>query len=208
MIGDWLPNLMLAWSVHIFGVMSPGPSVALILSVATSAGRPAALTTCLGIGAASAIFAIVTVLGLAAIFSEAAWAMTLVKAAGTAYLLWLAWGSFRKAAAPPAPPVASPAGVARRTALAGFMMQITNPKAIFFWVAIAALAGLDAAPAPIIVFFVVCAFIISFTGHGAWALALSSRPFLAVYGRVRRWIEGALGVFFTFAAFKLATARS
>ena len=55
--------------------------------------------------------------------------------------------------------------------------------------------------------FVAGAFVISFAMHAAWALVLSSRPVRAAYAGGRRWIEAGLGTFFTFAAFKLATAE-
>jgi len=208
MIAEWLPNLLLAWSVQLVGVMSPGPGVALILSVATGAGRRAALTTCVGIGVGAMVLAVATVLGLAALFADIAWAMTGVKVVGAAYLTWLAWKSLGKAVHPVDLPAPGPVATHRRAALAGFTMQITNPKAIFFWLAVAALGNLHGAPLPVLALFVAGAFVNSFSGHGLWALALSSCPFLGVYRRARRWIEGALGIFFAFAAFKLATSRS
>ena len=61
---------------------------------------------------------------------------------------------------------------------------------------------------PGVALILVCGFLISFLGHGAWAVALSLAPFRALYARARAGVEGALGVFFVFAAFKLATSRS
>ncbi len=61
---------------------------------------------------------------------------------------------------------------------------------------------------PGVALILVCGFLISFLGHGAWAVALSLAPFRALYARARAGVEGALGVFFAFAAFKLATSRS
>lgn len=208
MIADWLPNLLLGWGVQLTAVASPGPGVALILSIATGQGRGPALSACLGIGCAALLMAIATVLGLAALWSGIALFVTAIKLAGAAYLAWLAWGSFRKAIAPPELPTSAPRRSGRRNALHGFLMQLTNPKALAFWVAIAALAGLHEAPLPVIAIFLAGAFAISVAGHGAWALALSSLPFRAFYARSRRWVEGALGAFFAFAAFKLATART
>ena len=37
---------------------------------------------------------------------------------------------------------------------------------------------------------------------------LSSQPFRLAYDRARRWIEGAIGAFLTYVAFRLATDRS
>ena len=208
MIGEWLPNLMVGWGVQLLGVLSPGPGVALILSVATTRGRTAALTTCLGIAVGAMILAVTGVLGLATLLADIAWAMTMVKLTGAAFLAWLAWKSFGKMLDPGALPEAKSDLGKGGTVAAGLAMQLTNPKAIIYWIAAAAVAGLETAPPQIIAIFLAGAFVNSFLGHGAWAVALSSRPFLALYRRARRWVEGALGVFFAFAAFKLATSRS
>ena len=204
---DWIPNLLLAWGVQSVGVLSPGPGVALILGVALSEGRRASVITCLGISMAAVVLATLAVLGLAAVLAGMETAMTAVRWIGAAYLGWLAIGAFRKAAAPPAPPKAREVSVKGSAALMvkGFTMQMANPKAIFYWIAVGAVAGLEAAPLPVIGLFLIGGWAISFFGHGAWAILLSSAPFRALYASARRWVEAALGGFFAFAAFKLAT---
>ncbi|MBF9034559.1 LysE family transporter [Rhodobacterales bacterium HKCCE2091] len=208
MIETWLPNLLLAWGVQWLGVLSPGPGVALILTVATTRGRGAALVTCLGIACGAFCLALIAVMGLAAVLADIAWAMMAVKLAGAAFLLWLAWKSFGKALHPGKLPAVAAEPRRGNAALLGYTMQMSNPKAILYWIAATAVAGLETAPWPVIALFLVGGMVNSFTGHGLWAVALSSRPFLAAYAGARRWIEGALGAFFTFAAFKLATSRT
>ena len=207
MIADWLPNLLIAWGVQLTGVLSPGPGVALILGIATARGRAPALKACLGIAIGAVLLALATVLGLAAIWAEAAFVMTVIKFLGAAYLAWLAYGAFRRAASPPPPPKAAEPERTGRDVVLGFAMQMTNPKAIAYWIAVVALSEIALAPLPIIALFLTCGFFISFLGHGAWAVALSSAPFRALYARARRWVEATLGLFFAFAAFKLATSK-
>ncbi|SPH24580.1 Threonine efflux protein [Defluviimonas aquaemixtae] len=209
-MGEYLPQLMLAWSIQVTGILSPGPSVALILAVATSHGRLPAVTTAFGVACGSIILAGATVIGISALFAEVAELMTVVRLIGAGYLLWLAWHAFARAARPSELSVA--ASISRRspwrTALAGFFLQVSNPKAILFWLAIAALGGAGDAPWPVLALFVAGAFVNSFLGHAAWALFLSSGPFRRAYFRARRGIEAALGAFFAFAAFNLAMGRS
>lgn len=205
---DHLPQLVLAWSIQFMGVISPGPGVALILGVATSQGRLPSLITAFGIACASIILSVGTVLGLAAIFAQMADLMTVIRLVGAGYLAWLAWKAFRNAASPP-PLDLRPVRLqsAWRTGLTGFLLQLSNPKAIFFWLAIASVGGVGDAPLPIVVLFVAVAFVISFAGHGGYALLLSSGPVRRLHVRFRRWIEGALGCFFLFASYRLATTR-
>lgn len=208
MILDYLPALLAAWSVQLVGVLSPGPSVALLLGVGTAQGARAALLTCAGIASASIVLSLATVFGLTVVFAQLAEAMIVLKLLGAAYLAYLAWGAFRRAATlPPLPSPVSTRASAGRLARGGFLLQVSNPKAIFFWIAVASLGGLAGAPWPVVAIFVTGAFVNSFVGHAAWGLVFASPPVRRTYLRSRRWVEAALGGFFAFASVKLLTTR-
>jgi len=205
----YLPGFLAAYAILLVGASSPGPAVAMLLGISTNQGRGPALITCLGIATGSMTINALTMLGVGLILSQAAWAMMVLRLIGAGYLIWLAWGAFRKALNPPQVAVAK---TARRSGpklfVMGYLLQVTNPKAIVFWLAIAALGAVDGAPAPVIATFVAGAFALSFTMHAAWAVFLSSSPIRAAYAAGRRWVETALGAFFTFAAYKIATSES
>jgi threonine/homoserine/homoserine lactone efflux protein len=55
--------------------------------------------------------------------------------------------------------------------------------------------------------FVATAFTISLSGHGLYALLLSSFPFRLAYDKARRWIEAAIGGFLAYVAFRLVTEK-
>ena len=208
MFSDYLPQLMLAWSIQAVGILSPGPSVALILGVATSRGRVYSLVTAFGVACGSIVLSVATIIGLTAILAQVAELMTVLRWVGAAYLAWLAFKAFRNAASA-SKILVEPVGRASvwRTGLAGFALQVSNPKAIMFWLAIASLGGVGDAPLPVVMLFVAVVFLNSFVGHGAYAVLLSSAPARSAYGRARRYIESGLGCFFLFAGFKLATTR-
>ena len=207
-LAEYLPQFVLAWSIQAVGILSPGPSVALILGVATSRGRLASLVTAFGVACGSIVLSVATIIGLTAILAQVAELMTVLRWLGAAYLAWLAFKAFRNAASANALTVET---VGRknvwRTGLAGFALQVSNPKAIMFWLAIASLGGVGDAPLPVVALFVAVVFLNSFLGHGAYAVLLSSAPARNAYGRARRYIESGLGCFFLFASFKLATTR-
>ena len=207
-LAEYLPLLLLAWSIQAMGILSPGPSVALILGVATSRGRLPSVVTAFGVACGSIVLAVATVVGVTAILAQVAELMTVLRFAGAAYLAWLALKAFRNAASTPKL-VVDRIGreSAWRTGLAGFVLQISNPKAIMFWLVIASVGGVGEAPLPVVALFVLVAFLNSFLGHGGYALLLSSGPVRSAYVRARRWIEAGLGCFFLFASVKLATAR-
>ena len=205
----YLPGFLAAYAILFVAASSPGPAVAMLLGISTTQGRSAALTASAGIAFGSISINLLTLMGVGLLLSQAAWAMQALKLLGSAYLLYLAWGAFRKAANPPkisatdiapAPPW--------KWFTAGYLLQVTNPKAIAFWLAIAAVGATQGGGPAIIAAFVLGAFLISFFCHGAWAVILSSRPVRHAYQASRRWIDATLGVFFVFAAWKMATQRS
>ena len=204
-----LSGFLAAYAILLVGASSPGPSVAMILGIATGQGRGPALVASAGVASGSIVLNLGTLVGVGLILSQAAWAMSLLRVIGAAYLLYLAHGAFRRALNPP---VLRPQEAAGRSALRhfarGFTLQVTNPKAIAFWLAIAAIGATEGGGPAVAALFVLGAFLISFLCHGAWAVALSAAPVRAAYAARRRWIEAALGTFFVFAAWKLATSEN
>lgn len=205
---EYLPNLLLSWSIQLTGALSPGPSVALIVSVALSRGRLPALQGAGGVAVGSGILACATALGITAIFARFTDVMTVVRLLGAAYLAWLAFKAFRSAMRPASVRVLPEALKSQKSpAVAGMLLQVSNPKALLFWLAIASIGGIGDSPLLVKIVFVIGACAISFAAHGGYGLALSVAPVRLVYAATRRWIEGAFGCFFMFASYKLATSK-
>ncbi|WP_120500286.1 LysE family translocator [Roseovarius sp. EL26] len=204
----YLPGFIAAYAILLVGASSPGPAVAMLLGIATSQGRGPALVGAAGIASGSIVINIATLLGIGLIVSQMAWFMGVMRLVGAAYLLWLAYNAFQKAIKPP---VIKASDIKQKSLyrifMAGFMLQVSNPKAIVFWLAIASIGATEGGGGLIVALFVTGAFLISFGCHGAWALLLSSRPIRTAYQVARRWIEAGLGAFFGFAAYKLATTE-
>ena len=202
----YLPGFVAAYSILLIAASSPGPSVAMLLGIATSEGRAPALIATLGIAFGSTTINVLTMMGIGFVLSQVSWGMSALRFVGSGYLLWLAYGAFNKALHPPTFQMVS---TTRKTPLkyflTGYFLQITNPKAIAFWLAIASVGATEGAGIQIVALFIAGAFVISFSCHGAWAVALSTRPVRSAYTNARRYIEATLGTFFCFASFKLFT---
>ncbi|HMB77049.1 MAG TPA: LysE family translocator, partial [Kiloniellaceae bacterium] len=187
--------------------VSIGPNILAIIGTSMQRGRRHGVALALGVGTGSGLWAMLTVTGLTALVAAYAEVMTVIKLLGAAYLLWLAYKSFRSAAARQGDVVAKGAR-GNNLYLRGLTIQMTNPKAALHWIAIVGIGLGSDAPLWVGVTLVVSATIISLLGHLAYAVTFSTQPVVAFYRRARRWIEAGLGVFFTFAAFKVATYRS
>lgn len=208
-LAPFLPGFIAAYAILFVAASSPGPAVAMLMGIGLTQGRSAALTASLGIATGSVIINIATLTGVGLLLQNAAWAMSAVRLVGAAYLLWLAYGAFNKALNPPKiEAIEVPRQVGTKLFMMGMLLQITNPKAIVFWLAIASIGATTGGGLPIIALFVVGAFVISFGCHGTWGLVLSARAARSTYAKARPAIEGVLGTFFTYAAFRLATERS
>lgn len=204
----FLPAFGAAYMVQTIGVMSPGPAVALLLGIGAEQGRRAALLATAGIALGAGLLALGTSLGLGLLLERITWAGTALRYLGAAYLAWLAWKACRKAITPPTVNVAQvPQQSALRLFLTGLILQVTNIKAMIFWLAAVSVGPAQVAPLWVLLLFALGGTVISAIGHGAYAILLSSRPVRLAYNHARRWIEGALGVFLGYMAFRIAMER-
>lgn len=114
--------------------LAPGPDILFVLSPSALYGARAGICTTLGLASGLIVHTTAVALGVAVLFQTSALAFTLLKVAGAAYLLYLAWLSFRAGA------VLSGTGkvdflgygaLYRR----GIIMNVTNPKVTLFFLA-------------------------------------------------------------------------
>ncbi len=114
--------------------IAPGPDNLFVLTQAALHGRKAGLLVTLGLCTGLLVHIAAVALGVAALLKTSVVAFTVLKLAGAAYLLYLAWQAFRAGsstlAASTEPPL-SPRALYRR----GIIMNVTNPKVAIFFLA-------------------------------------------------------------------------
>ncbi|WP_235502045.1 LysE family translocator [Aeromicrobium sp. Root472D3] len=119
-------------------VVVPGPSVLFVIGRSLSLGRVGGFLSVLG-NALGMVPAIVAVsLGIGAVVAQSLVALTVVKVLGAAYLVFLGVQAIRHrhdhVGSGPELPVSRPS--ARRLVAEGFVVGVTNPKTIVFFVAV------------------------------------------------------------------------
>lgn len=116
-------------------VIAPGTGVVYTLATGLGRGRRAALAAALGctFGILPALLA--AFLGLAAVLHTSALLFNVVKFAGVAYLLWMAWGALRQTGAIAVRADRS-AGSLGRVAWRGTLINVLNPKLSIFFLAL------------------------------------------------------------------------
>ncbi|MBI1244174.1 MAG: LysE family translocator [Alphaproteobacteria bacterium] len=200
-----LPTIMLAALVT---TSSPGPATLGIAGTSMVAGRKHGLALASGITTGSLCWSIGAALGLGAAMMANAWVLEAMRYAGAAYLLFLAFKSARGALKPGDAVTAAMAGATPgRTFLKGLMLHLTNPKAIFFFVALYAIGVPHGTPASTLAVVIAAVGIQSFVIFHGYAL-LFSRPAIArVYAHLRRWFDATFACVFGYAGLKVLAAR-
>ena len=126
--------LLMFFTTSVLLALAPGPDNLFVMTQAAQQGRKAGLLVTLGLCTGLLFHTAAVTFGLAALFKTSAVAFTTLKLAGAAYLLYLAWLSFR------ANTVSGPDVVSTNLSSAilyrrGIIMNITNPKVSIFFLA-------------------------------------------------------------------------
>lgn len=129
------------WTLYVATVLAlmstPGPSQLLMLSNSGAHGFRRALATAAGDLSANALQMLAAGLGLAALIAASGAALTVIKWAGVAYLVWLGIRMIRRAK-PNDPHLtgARPAVPLKTLWMQGFLTSAANPKAVVFFAAL------------------------------------------------------------------------
>lgn len=210
-IAQHWPQVIAAYTIYLVAVISPGPAVLAIISASIAGGRRTGLTLAAGVFAGSFTWAFAAAIGLAAVLQTYAHLLQILKIAGGLYLLYLGYKALRSALRKQdmggAQAAALGAKSGRQIFLRGYAIHLTNPKAIFAWVAIISV-GLPAnASADAVAIVVSGCLLTGMIVFSSYALLFSTSRALAAYTAARRWIDGAMAALFCAAGMKLLTVR-
>ena len=202
----------LVYGTYLIATASPGPSNIAIMGTAMRDGRRPALALAAGVVTGSLFWAILAATGVSAVLTAYAQALVALKIAGGLYLLWLAFRAGRSAMQHShntgGLSVSGRALRYRSLYRQGVLMHIGNPKAILSWVAIISLGVRHSTPAEEVALIVGGCVLLGMGVFGGYAVVFSTASMVALYARLRRWIEGLLSAVFAVAGLKLLAVRS
>ena len=189
--------------------ITPGPDNVFVLMQSASQGRRAGLLVVLGLCAGLVVHTTAVALGLAAVFAASPTAFVVLKFAGAAYLGYLAWQAFRA----PVGDSSAARAVAlqpRQLLLRGMLMNLTNPKVVFFFLAflpqfVEASAGPVALQLAQLGAIFMLATLLSFGTISYFAATAGQR--LRGSARAQSWMNRAAGTVFAGLALRLAVAQ-
>lgn len=114
--------------------IAPGPDNIFVLTQSAIYGRKAGVFVTFGLCTGLLVHIAAVAFGVAAIFKTSAVAFTVLKVAGAAYLLYLAWQAFRAGETPISAESGTPIS-AKALYARGILMNVTNPKVAIFFLA-------------------------------------------------------------------------
>ncbi|QIZ76873.1 LysE family translocator [Ferrimonas lipolytica] len=128
---SWLPLA----AVCTLGAISPGPSLALVISNTVGGGTSRGVATAVGHGVGVGLYALITAMGLGLLISNTPWLFSTIQYAGAAFLLFTAYKLLRSAVATTdqqqeqhQPRFSGFGG--------GFLVAFLNPKLAIFFLAL------------------------------------------------------------------------
>ena len=183
--------------VLIVGIASPGLAMLIATQTSLSAGSAAGIAVGAGLGLMAAIWTMMALLGFSVVFVLFPFLHVGAKAAGAAYLLYIAFRMWRSAGVPARAEI-KPTGRAFRQ---GFLVNLFNPKSVLFAAAVLVTvfpAGPGLADSIVIV---ANHFLVEIAFYTALAFGMSTKAIAKRYMRAKIYIDrvgaavlGALGV--------------
>ena len=189
--------------------LTPGPDTLYILGRSMAQGRRAGIASAFGISVGSIFHTCAAALGLSAVLATSAWAFTVVKLAGGAYLIFLGLRAFFESQDELSIPAQFKRGGAAAAFRHGIVTNILNPKvALFFLAFLPQFIDTNARSKPIA--FVLLGLTFVMTGT-SWCLVLAwfSSAFSARLREsptITAWLNRAVGSLFVFLGLRLAFA--
>lgn len=183
------------FAVFIPALLLPGPDFVAVVRSSMTRGTAAGLLTTCGVSLGLGLYATLSLLGLSAILVEFQWLTWLVRVLGGSYLIYL--GIRLILSRPEAINVAEePARSRGNPLLFGFLVTMTNPKAIVLFASVFATAVTASTPGWFLMVMVGLVVVSAFTWYAVVSLFMSSDPVVRRFQNARHWIERMAGVCF------------
>jgi threonine/homoserine/homoserine lactone efflux protein len=192
---DYALVLISVFAVFIPALILPGPDFVAVVRSSMTRGTRAGLLTTLGVSLGLCLYATLSLVGLSAILVKYQWLTWAVRVLGGSYLIFLGIKLLRaKPQAIELDQAERPAG--NRAILFGFLVTLTNPKAIVLFASVFATAVTASTPLWLMGLMIGLVTASSLIWYSCVSLFMSSGPVMRRFQRARHWIERAAGVCF------------
>lgn len=205
---DSIAVLLAVFGLFIPALILPGPDFVAVVRSSMTRGAKAGLLTTLGVTIGLGFYATLSLLGLSTLLAEYQWLTWVVRVLGGGYLIYL--GIKLMISKPQTITAADVAGPVRGNALVfGFLVTLTNPKAIVLFASVFATSVSSSTPAWLMGLMIGLVMASSLVWYAIVSLFMSSAPVMSRFQNARHWIERAAGgCFIAIGGRILADARN
>lgn len=192
---DYAIVLISVFAIFIPALILPGPDFVAVVRSSMTYGTRAGLLTTLGVSLGLCLYATLSLVGLSAILAQYQWLTWAVRVLGGAYLIFLGIKLLRTK--PRQIEFDQSVRPSRnRAILFGFLVTLTNPKAIVLFASVFATAVTASTPAWLMGVMIGLVTTSSLVWYSCVSVFMSSAPVMRRFQRARHWIERAAGVCF------------
>lgn len=191
------------FTVCLLGAMSPGPSLAMVAKHSLAGGRSNGLATAWAHASGIALYALITLVGLAALLHQFPFVFRLITYAGALYLAYLGFNALRSKGGIAARLEAGERMSVWQSAREGFFISLTSPKIMLFFIALFSQfigASSEASSKAIIV---VTPWLVDGLWYTLITFVLSSSLFLEKLRAQAKWIDRLSGLLLMALALKV-----
>ena len=188
--------------MHILMAMIPGPNTVVVTYFSARASRCEGLKAVAGIVLGSAIWVILSMMGVGVLLLDAGLLYRGLRLIGAGYLIYVGVKMLMAGARPASDQ--RPAQAARSPVLAGLLTTLSNPKSAVFWTSVFVLIVPVHAPLWFYGAVVLLIVVQSALWYAVVALALSTAFARRHYMRLAAWLDRIAGVIMIGLGLKLA----
>jgi RhtB (resistance to homoserine/threonine) family protein len=132
-------QLLVVFVIHVLGLISPGPDLAVVMSTVAKSGTKAGVRTALGIASGIVLHVTYSLVGVAALIKSRPVIFDAIRVAGAMYIFYMAYKLITSSIRSTNTTFKENNSVdVRKKAhfISGFVTNITNPKATLFFLAV------------------------------------------------------------------------
>ncbi len=191
---DFFDAFLAVTLIHLLAAASPGPDFVMVSQQSLVRGKRAGLLCSLGIALGLSVHIAYSSLGMAAVVSQSAVALSVLKYVAAAYLIWLGYKGLKsRAAGAEAQTTAVAEGSAAKLMMHGFICNALNPKAPLYFLSVFTLLITPVTPLWQIMLLGGWMMLLQFGWFSLVTLVLSRPAVRARFNAVGHWVDRVLG---------------
>ena len=185
------------WLAHLLAVISPGPSLLVVIRSSVAVSRTAGIFNAAGFAIGSVIWATIAMLGLNILFTAFPWIYSVVRIGGGLYLIYLSLKMVNSDGMTDHPDTRTPIidESFASSLLKGFAIQISNPKVVIFMGSILTSLVPKDAPSWLLAVILIIVFSNELLWYSFVAYSFSIKHIRVRYSRISKYADRAAGVF-------------